>query len=98
MKKEPLRIEKIAEHTVRYTLKLQADDNTSSLNALVQFFKDLSDQPLLLKCGPSIPENINIHFNGEYWVFTGTVEQQLDMANVMFESDGTQKGNNPYGY
>lgn len=98
MKKYPLETTKIAEHTVRYTLKLQADDNTSSLKALVQLFRDLADQPLLLKCGPTIPENINIHFDGEYWIFTGTAEQQLDMANIMFESDGSQKGTSPYGY
>lgn len=96
MKRYPLETTKIAEHTVRYTLKLQADDNDSSLKALVQLFRDLADQPLLLKCGPNIPENINIHFNGEFWILTGTAEEQLDMANMMFGND--ENGANPYGH
>ena len=87
MKKYPLETHKIAEHTVRYTLKLQGDTNVSPLAALVQFFKDLEEQPLLLKCGPLLPENINIRYDGEVWVLTGTAEQQLDMTQVMIEEN-----------
>lgn len=91
MKKYPLQTERIGPTTVRYTLKLEADPMPTRGTALTQFFRDLTDQPLLLKCGPSLPEKITISFNGDIWILTGTVEEQIDMTNVMFEeSEGGQ--------
>ena len=84
MKKYPLETRKIAEHTVRYTLKLEGDTNSSPLAALVQLFRDLADQPLLLRCGPSLPKDINIKFSGDLWTLIGTAEEQLDMTKMQF--------------
>jgi hypothetical protein len=100
MKKKPLRIENIKEHTVRYTLELEGDTNSTPLAALQQLFQDLVDQPLLLRCGPMLPEVITIKYNGDLWTLIGTAEQQLDMTNLMFDNDSdgneTERSKNPY--
>jgi hypothetical protein len=94
LKKFPLETVKIAEHTVRYTLKIESDDGPNRLGALTQLFRDLADQPLLLKCGPSTPDDIKFHYNGDTWTMTATAEQQLDMTKVMFENN--EDNENPY--
>jgi hypothetical protein len=96
MKRYPLVTERIKEHEVRYVIKLEADDNVNKAAALMQLFRDLIDQPLLLRCGPNLAENISVRFNGERWILMATLEEKLDMTQVeITEGEASKSSGNP---
>ena len=87
MIKEPLKTEMVKENNVKYTLKLTWDEALPKTQLLFQMFRDLVDQALQLRCGDDFAPEINIHWTGENWVLTATLEKQLDRTLDFMETE-----------